>query len=55
MAVNDFTLSMADTFLVREEWRKDFDFVVRTTVSRGKRLGALLEQASLAHLQRRHF
>ena len=55
MTVNDFTLSMADAFLVRDEWRKDFDFVVRSSVSRGKRLGAILEHASLAHLQRHHF
>lgn len=55
MAVNDFTLDMADAFLVREEWRADYDFVVRSGVSRGKRLGALLDQASLANLQRRHF
>lgn len=55
MAVNDFTLSMADTFLVQAEWRKDFDFVVQNSFSRGKRLGALLEHASLATLQRHHF
>ena len=55
MAVNDFTLSMADAFLVQEEWRKDFDFVVRNSVSRGKRLGAILAHPELAHLQRRHF
>ena len=55
MAVNDFTLAMADTFLVRNECRKDFDFVVQNSVSRGKRLGALLEHSELAHLQRHQF
>ena len=55
MAVNDLTLSVADEFLVRPEWRADFDFVIRNSVSRGKRLGALLDHAELANLQRRHF
>jgi hypothetical protein len=55
MAVSDFTLSMADAFLLQEEWRKDFGFVVGKSVSRGKRLGAFLDHASLASLQRRHF
>lgn len=55
MAVNDLTLSMADMFLVQEEWRKDFDFVARNSVSRGKRLGAILEHPELANLQRHHF
>jgi hypothetical protein len=55
LAVNDFTLSIADMFLVQEEWRKDFDFVARNSTSRGKRLGAVLEHSELAHLQRRHF
>ena len=55
MAVSDFTLSLADDFLVQAEWRKDFDFVVANSVSRGKRLGALLDHARLACLQRHHF
>lgn len=55
LAVSDFSLSVADAFLVQEAWRKDFDFVVRNSVSRGKRLGAVLAHAELAHLQRRHF
>lgn len=55
MALNDFTLAVADEFLVRQEWRADFDFVVRNSVSRGKRLGAILDHAELANLQRRHF
>ncbi len=29
MTVDDFALSIADAFLVQEEWKKDFDFVVR--------------------------
>jgi hypothetical protein len=55
MAVSDFTLSLADDFLVQAEWRKDFDFVVGNSVSRAKRLGAFLDHASLASLQRHHF
>jgi Transglutaminase-like superfamily len=55
MAVNDFTLALADIFLVRTEWGKDFDFVVQHSVSRGKRLGAILEHAELANLQRHQF
>jgi Transglutaminase-like superfamily len=55
MAVNDFTLSIADAFLVQDEWRADYDFVVRSSVSRGKRLGAILAHPELAHLQRHHF
>ena len=55
MAVSDFTLSLSDVFLVQAQWRKDFDFVVGNSVSRGKRLGAFLDHASLASLQRHHF
>ena len=55
MAVSDFTLSVADAFLLQEEWSKDFDFVVGNSVSGGKRLGAFLDHASLASLQRHHF
>ncbi len=55
MAASGFTLSMADLFLVRQEWKGDFDFVVQSSVSRGKRLGALLAHAELANLQRHHF
>jgi hypothetical protein len=55
MAVSDLTLSLADTFLVPAEWGKDFAFVAQTSACQGKRLGALLDHASLAHLQHHHF
>jgi len=55
MEVNETTLSIADAFLVRPEWRKDFDFAVQNSVSRGKRLGAILAHVELANLERYHF
>jgi len=55
MEVNEITLSIADAFLVRQEWQKDFDFVVQNSASRGKRLGAILAHVELANLQRYHF
>jgi hypothetical protein len=55
MAVNEFTLSMADLFLVRPEWKMDFDFVVQNPLSLGKRLGGILAHAELANLQRHQF
>jgi len=55
LPVSDFTLDMANEFLVRAERRSDFEIVVQSTPCRGKRLGALLEHVELANLQRNQF
>jgi hypothetical protein len=55
LPVNDFTLDMADEFLVRAEQRPDFEFILQNAPCRGKRLGAVLQHVELANLQRHQF
>jgi hypothetical protein len=55
MRVNQMTQSVARALLVRAEWERDFDFLVQNPQMQGKRLGAILEHAELAHLQRPQF
>jgi Transglutaminase-like superfamily len=55
MAVRDLTLSLADALLVPATWRADFEFLAQNPVAQGKRLGAILAHAELAHLQRQQF
>jgi hypothetical protein len=55
LVVSDFTLGAANEFLLRAEWRSDFEFMTRSVPWRGKRIGALLEHVKLANLQRNQF
>jgi transglutaminase-like putative cysteine protease len=55
MRVNETTLSLAETFIVGARWEKDFQVLARDPSLQGKRLGAILAHAELAHLQRQQF
>lgn len=55
LPVSDWTLDVARAFLVRPNYRSDFEFVLQTAPCRGKRLGAVLQHVELANLQRNHF
>ena len=47
LPVSDFTLDVANEFLVPARCGRDFEFLVRSALCRGKRLGSLLDQVEL--------
>lgn len=55
LPVSGFTSAVAREFLLPRERHADFEFIVRQSQGRGKRLGAILDHIQLAYLQRKQF
>jgi hypothetical protein len=55
MPVSQFTTDVAREFILREHWREDFEFILKNSACRGKKLRAIIQHVELADLQRRHF